>query len=155
MISSTTSQEVQQWMSRDVQTANEIDSIQYALTRMADEKISALPVIDDQDHLLGIVTVGDVARRVLVTERLLETEYPHYEDCFWAVDLIQKNLGSDQVTALMSEVLTTISPEQTMAAAAKVMKNNHVRHLPVVTSHGKLVGMLSANDFVRLAAKAA
>jgi CBS domain-containing protein len=53
----------------------------------------------------------------------------------------------------MTEVVSTISPEQTMHEAARVLIQNGVHHLPVVTSKGALVGVLSSSDFVSLVGK--
>lgn len=147
-----TATEVQEVMSTDVVTVLNTESVRDALDKLTKEHISAVPVINGKGNFVGIVSVADLVRTVLATDEVLDSDYPHYEDSFWAVDLIQQRLGSDKVTRVMSEVLTTIAPDESMHDAACIMLNHHVHHLPVVNSTGKLVGMLSSTDFVRLAA---
>ena len=111
-----------------------------------------MAVTDGGEEFAGIVSAADLIRTVLDTEAILDSDYPHYDDCLWAVDLIQERLGTDPVTRVMTEVLVTVRPETTMHHAACIMLNHQVHHLPVVDHHGKLVGMLSATDFLRLTA---
>ena len=142
---------VEQYMSRSVVVVNDCDSVRVALQKFGEEKISALPVINSSGAFVGIVTVGDLLRSVTTTEQALESKYPHFDDCLWAVDLIQRRLGSDPVSTVMTEVVATISPEDTMKSAAEKMLDFQVHHLPVVMSDGELVGLLSTTDFVRWA----
>ena len=48
-------------MSGSVQCAREGDDIDSALDAMADKQIRRLPVVDDQQKLVGIVSIGDIA----------------------------------------------------------------------------------------------
>ena len=145
-----TATEVQEVMSRGVITALESETVADAVARMQGEDISALPVINAEGSLVGIVSVADMMRIVLDMENTLESNYPHYDDCLWAVDLIKSRLGSDHLSKVMSEIVTTVRPDMMMHHAACIMINNHVHHLPVVDSSGRIVGMLASSDFVRL-----
>lgn len=147
-----TATEVQEIMATNVVSVMNTETVRDALNKLTEEHVSAVPVIDGKGSFVGIVSVADLVRIVLATDEVLDSDYPHYEDSFWAIDLIQQRLGSDKVTRVMTEVLTTVSPEQSMHHAACIMLNNHVHHLPVVDGKGRLVGMLSSTDFVRLAA---
>lgn len=147
-----TATEVQEVMATNVVTVMNTESVRDALNKLTEEHISAVPVIDGSGSFVGIVSVADLVRTVLATDEVLDSDYPHYEDSFWAVNLIQQRLGSDKVTRVMSEVLTTVAPDESMHHAACIMLNQRVHHLPVVNGQGRLVGMLSSTDFVRLAA---
>tara|TARA_R110002049_G_scaffold50370_3_gene143102 strand:+ start:144534 stop:145004 length:471 start_codon:yes stop_codon:yes gene_type:complete len=142
---------VRDWMSAPLRTANQESTVRDVLEIMKQENVSSTPVIDPQGQVIGIVTLGDLARTVLSTDKLLESNYPHYDDCMWAIDLIQQRLGSDKVTSLMSENVRTIHPDQSMRAAARLMTESKISHLAVATDHEPL-GMLSADDFVRFTA---
>ncbi len=50
-------------MSTGVRTANEHDDVDEVLAKMADSQIRRLPVVDDQDRLIGIVALGDIAAK--------------------------------------------------------------------------------------------
>ena len=49
------------------------------------------------------------------------------------------------VGQIMSEALTTVSPDETWEACLNKMKESHCRHLPVV-ENGRLLGMISLRD---------
>jgi CBS domain-containing protein len=53
------------------------------------------------------------------------------------------------VTELMTKNLVTISNKGSLDDAERLMRKNHIRHLPVVKS-GKLVGIISLTDILRL-----
>jgi len=147
-----TDTEVQELMCANVVTVRYSETVRDALTKMTDENISALPAIDGKGKCVGIVTVVDLMRIALAAGSVLNSEYPHYDDCLWAVDLIQRKLGTDKISDVMTEILAVVGPSTVMHDAACVMLNNKVHHLPVVNSSGRLVGMLSSTDFVRLTA---
>ena len=65
--------------------------------------------------------------------------------------MIERRLGSDKVTSLMTDVGSTVRPDQSMHTAAGIMLNNNTHHLAVCKSTGELVGILSSTDFVRFA----
>ncbi len=49
----------------------------------------------------------------------------------------------------MTEEVTTVGPEDTMATAYDLMDERHIRHLPVVDDDQQLVGILSSQDLVK------
>ncbi|MFG0261977.1 MAG: cyclic nucleotide-binding/CBS domain-containing protein [Novipirellula sp. JB048] len=142
---------VQQWMTISINTVKRDGTVRDVLELMKDKQITSVPVVDPQGSVIGIVTQRDLAAVVLATDQLLDSDYPHYEDCLWAVELILRRLGSDKVTAVMSENVASIDPEKTMAEAAKQMSEAGIHHL-AVAKKGTLLGMLSSSDFVRLVA---
>lgn len=141
---------VQEVMTRDVIKVTPTTTINDTLDLMFDRKISALPVVDGE-RCVGIVTATDLVVLLRSTEKVLRSDYPHFDDCLWAVDLVQKQLDSDPVRNIMSEVMVTIPSDATVAQAAKLMEAEGVHHLPVI-HEGKTTGMLAAIDLVRLLA---
>ncbi|TWU22281.1 inosine 5'-monophosphate dehydrogenase [Novipirellula galeiformis] len=142
---------VQQWMSIPTNSVQREGTVRDVLELMKGKQITSVPVVDPQGLVIGIVTQRDLASVVLSTDQLLDSDYPHYEDCLWAVDLIQRRLGSDKVTEVMSESVASIEPGRSMWEAAKQMTELGIHHL-AVTKNGKLLGMLSSSDFMRLVA---
>lgn len=141
---------VQEWMSPVVITVNQNDTVRDALNKLGEHRISALPVVDGESRFVGIVTIADFLRSVITTDQTLDSNYPHYDDCLWAVELIQRKLGTDQVGTVMTEVVATVKPNDSMCDAARNMFGLGLHHLPVVGSNGQLAGILSSTDFVRL-----
>lgn len=140
--------EVQQVMSREIHSVTPITPVGDALDLMFEHKISALPVVDGGEHCVGIVTTSDLIGLLRKTESTLKSEYPHFDDCLWAIDMVQRNLDTDPVRNIMSEVMLTIAPDVSLERAAKTMVTENVHHLPVVLDR-KLVGFLSSIDIAK------
>ncbi|WP_372721809.1 HPP family protein [Novipirellula sp.] len=139
------------WMSKSISSVNRDSTVRDVLELMKTGNVSSIPVVDAAGNVIGIVTRSDLAGVVLSTDQLLDSDYPHFEDCLWAVELIQRRFGTDKVTEVMSENVASVQPETTMCDAAKQMVDDGFHHL-AVTKEKKLLGMLSASDFVRLVA---
>ena len=50
---------------------------------------------------------------------------------------------------IMTRSVITVTPDDTIQAAAKLMLERHVSGLPVVDAAGRLVGIVSEGDFIR------
>lgn len=146
--SSTDALAVRDLMSSELTTVAPATTVGKALDLMFEKKILALPVVEN-DLCIGIVTSTDLVVLIRATDKLLRSDYPHYDDCLWAVDLVQKKLDEDPVSEIMSEVLMTTAPETSANEVAAKMLEELVHHVPVVNGDGKLVGFLSSFDFVR------
>jgi len=104
------------------------ESLADAAARMRDHGVGSLPVIDGDD-LVGILTERDVLRAVA------ENRPPNMTP----------------VSALMSALPVVTSPGTDTTAAARLMVEHDIRHLPVVADR-KVVGMISARDLLVLEA---
>lgn len=115
-------------------------SLSQALRIMIDHRISALPVLDDNRQLLGIVTEGDFVRSgVLAIDKLLSKG---------ALDRA-KELESRTVGEIMSRDLITISPEASIQDVVQLMEKHTLKRVPVA-SNGEALGIISRVDLLRL-----
>ncbi len=110
--------------SEGLATATLDTTISEIATRMRDENIGAVPIVDDQDRLAGIVTDRDVVVR-----------------CIAAGQDPEKCTAED----ILSESLHTIHPEADIEDAADLMATRQIRRLPVVEDE-VIVGMISLGD---------
>jgi CBS domain-containing protein len=118
-------------------------------TTLSERQISALPVVDTDGRLVGIVTEGDLMRRPEIgTERrqgLAQTD-----------SLLARRaraaayVKSHGVTAadVMTRDVVTMTQDTPLTAIAELMENRRIRRVPVVED-GKLVGIVSRLDLVR------
>jgi len=95
-----------------------------ATQRMNAERIGAL-VVTDRGRVAGMFTERDVLRRIVGEQR-------------------------DPAKVLVRDVMSTpvacCEPEMSIDDARGVMKNRRIRHLPVVTKTGELLGLISIGD---------
>lgn len=130
---------------------------------MLESGVGALPVIDDVGRLVGMISKTDVmrdvgSRRAGDTEPELlagafASEFATEEASLHALGVYVENTTEPKVRELMAVVTYTATPEMSVRAAARLMVEHDVHHLPVVGARGELVGMLSPFDFVRAVAR--
>ena len=124
-------------MTREVETINTRDSITGAVTKMIDKGVGALPIVDAQEKIAGIVSERDFVLLMagLLTDETVE-EYMH------------------------NSVITT-TPGTRIEGASKIMVRNKLRRIPVVgeerkTPHpedDKIVGIVTATDILEFLGK--
>ncbi len=103
-------------------------TVRAAAVAMANKKVGAILVVDDEGLLTGLFTERDVLNRV-----------------------VAKGLDPDKtpLSAVMTENLLTATPDKPLAHALHMMFEGGFRHVPVV-ENGKPVGMVSARNALGL-----
>lgn len=115
-------------------------SLSKALRIMIDHRISALPVLDDNRQLLGIVTEDDFVRSgTLAVDELLSM----------GADDRAEALESRTVGEIMSRDPITISPEASIQDVVQLMERHALKRIPVV-SNGVALGIISRVDLLRM-----
>jgi CBS domain-containing protein len=101
-------------------------TVRDAARLLADADIGALPVVSD-GKLAGLVTDRDLVVRVLAAD-----------------------LGADTpVGEIASADICSITPDASLAEAARLLGQEQLRRLPVVDAEGRLVGILTQADLAR------
>jgi CBS-domain-containing membrane protein len=136
-------------MSRDVVTINADDTIHEALTLMGENRVSALPVVDSRDHCVGIISTSDLVDMTRdVDDDLYHLDMVDPASRRFLLDKHAHSMGGETVQSFMSEAVTTVSDETTIARATREMLRNRVHHLPVVDEHDQLIGIVSTIDIL-------
>ena len=112
-------------MSTPVITTTEQSSIRDAASTMAQNKVSGLPVIDDKDAVVGVIT-----------------EY----DIIWL--LRRGGMDATQVCDLMTQDVETVEYDAPLDLVADKILRREIRRLPV-TQDERLVGIISRRDLIR------
>ncbi|MGB7347237.1 MAG: CBS domain-containing protein [Pirellulaceae bacterium] len=139
-------------MQRRLVKVNERDTIQKAVDKLTENHLSALPVVNEEDELVGILSVSDLLRLVQDAERTLEDNMSVYGDCYWLAELVRDMLGDDDVASAMTETPFTARQDDPLQEVARLMLEHQIHHVPITSDGKQLVGMVSSVDFVRLAA---
>lgn len=138
---------VQEVMSAGVVTARRTESVRSVVIKMLSRHYGAIPVVEDDDRLVGMVTLRDV----------LIPLYPNYgeyiHDNVHSRDFTEMEEGyagvlDQKAEDVMSLNPLTVSPRTPVLEAASYMGLKNFRRIPVVDK-GKLVGMVSVGDVNR------
>lgn len=139
-------------MSRDPIVVRPETPLNEAIRLLAERRISGLPVVDDANQLVGIISETDLMwQETGVTPppyiMLLDTVIYLKNPAQYERDL-HKALGQT-VGEVMSRDPITISPDKPLKEAAQLMHEREVRRLPVVDAQGQVIGILTRGDIVR------
>lgn len=116
-------------------------SLAAAIRCMGDHRISALPVVDRDGQLHGIISEDDFFRTTTGSFRLDSL-------CCAGRAARTDALALARVADLMSPDPVTVDGDASLKEAIGLMAQRSVKRLPVI-SHGKLIGILSRADILR------
>jgi CBS domain-containing protein len=113
--------------------------------RMQEHRVSALPVVDAEGHMVGIVSEGDlILKEDPVVEggaRVLESRHRRMD---------RRRAAGLIASELMTTPVVTIGPEASVGDAARLMHRNMVKRLVVTGLDGKVLGIVSRADLLRV-----
>lgn len=115
---------VSEVMTTEVESVQMNSTLEEAASIMKMENVGDVPVIDEDDDLVGIITDRDIVVRCVAEG---------------------KNPAETNVEEVLSHELETIEPDVDVEEAAQLMAERQIRRLPVCED-GELVGMLSIGD---------
>jgi CBS-domain-containing membrane protein len=127
-------------MTTNVVAVREGTGYKEIVTLLREHRVSAFPVVDQEDRVVGVVSEADL---------LVKPAAPAFPQgqirLAWRLEERSKATG---VTAadLMSTPPITIGPAAAVREAARLMQSRQVKRLPVVGKDGRLVGIISRTD---------
>jgi CBS domain-containing protein len=113
-------------------------SIEDAQELLRTYRITGLPVVDDAGNLVGVLSQTDLV----------------WGPGLHVTTLLRRKPSGLRVGELMTSPPVTVTMDTTVIEAARVMLQNRVHRLVAVDALGRPVGVLSATDYVTLAAEA-
>ena len=120
--------QVSQILTREVETIRPDTTVKEAAQRMRSMDVGSLPVCDGR-HLLGMVTDRDITIRITAE-------------------------GRDAATTAVQEAMTPdvcyVFEDQDVQDAAKIMREQQIRRLPVLSRDKQLVGILALGDVAQV-----
>lgn len=126
---------VEQWMARDIISADPHMRLHDALRLVNKNQIRSLPVMEDGE-LVGIVTKRDLLRADTTT--VMKDVWDQY-----------RIVGNLPLSNIMSRAVITINEKADIKAATRVLQENKITCLPVVNADLKMVGILTSSDIFR------
>ncbi|MEE8126871.1 MAG: CBS domain-containing protein [Nitrospirales bacterium] len=139
--------QVQEVMSTGVVTAYQTDSVRSVVIKMLSRHCGAVPVIDEQQNLIGLVALRDVMLPLFPNMGDYLHDNVHSRD-FAEMEEAYPEILRKKVEEIMSRNPLTVAPNTCVLEAASYMGRKHFRRIPVA-AEGKLLGMLSIGDINR------
>lgn len=132
-------------MTRTVVVVTESTPFKDVVRRMQEYRVSALPVLDDDGRLVGLVSEADL---ILKEDPELDEGAHLFEGRHRRHDR-EKAAGLTS-RELMSSPVVTVAPDASLGDAARVMHRKAVKRLPVLDEHGRILGILSRSDLLKV-----
>ncbi|MFH8838419.1 CBS domain-containing protein [Streptomyces sp. NPDC017868] len=114
------------------------------VTTMQRWKVTAVPVVEGEGRVVGVVSEADL---------LLKEEF--HEHRLGLVEQMRRpeataKAGSSRAEDLMTSPAVTVAPDASLPQAARLMAAHRVKRLPVVDGHGAIQGIVSRSDLLKV-----
>jgi len=119
------SRHVRDVMTPNPQCATEKDSLMEVARIMRDQDTGAVPVVDDNNKIIGMVTDRDIVVRCIADG---------------------KNPSEARVNDVMTKSVRKVQEDATINDVLGMMKGSEIRRVPVVDRNDKIVGIVSIGD---------
>ncbi|MFJ9865741.1 CBS domain-containing protein [Streptomyces sp. NPDC101165] len=136
---------VEELMTRDVVRARRDTPFKELVRLLAENDVTAVPVVDDLDRPMGVVSEADLLRKSAdQADPSGRAPVPNLEA--WERAKAEGSIAEE----LMSAPAVCARPEWTVVEAARLMEAQHVKRLPVVDEADRLLGIVSRGDLLRV-----
>ncbi|TMS00302.1 CBS domain-containing protein [Nonomuraea basaltis] len=143
-------------MTRDVASVNGSTPFKEVAEILIAHAVSAVPVVDAEGHVIGVVSEADLLRKEEFREQFYREGYRPPLRARLRERMGreghkagEKALG-DTAAELMTAPAVTITPADTTVEAARLMQEHGVKRLPVVDEDGTLLGIVSRHDLLKV-----
>jgi len=138
-----------EFMTKNVYTCNENQTVEDAATLMGEHGISVVPIVDDQGKLTGIITESDFISRnkniphAMASLRLLFGKSFHSTD----VEQVYKESKEKKLSEVMTKDPKTVSQDATLDEVVTFMSEKNLKRLPVLENE-KVVGIITRHNII-------
>lgn len=139
-------------MTKEVITVKPADEVEKAARLLLEHKISGLPVVDEENRVVGMISEGDL----VIREK--EVKAPAFSEVLGGVIFLEsqkrffeelKKTIALTVEELMSRRIFTVDEEATLEEVATIMSKKGVNRVPVVDGDNRLLGIITRQDIIR------
>jgi CBS domain-containing protein len=138
------------FMITDVIAANEQDTVKRVLEIFVNRRISGMPILDKDRHIVGVVSDGDILRGiqpkdVSVFNYLLTVSYRAEK-----LDKIIEELKDHPVINLAKKRgIVTVHEEDEIEEVVNILAKHRFKKIPVLNDEKQVVGVISRGDVLR------
>jgi CBS domain-containing protein len=138
-------------MDADVPSVTREEDAKKAIDLLAQTELGAIPVVDSENKVVGIVSESDL----ILSEEESDLHLPHYLNIMGGIVFVGSMKGFEEklnkafatnVRDLMTADPVVASVDEGAETVAKKIADKHHNHLPVVDGEGRLAGMVTRAD---------
>jgi CBS domain-containing protein len=138
-------------MTKDVITVRPEESVEKVTQMLVENKISGIPVVDENNYVLGIVSEKDLMIRAS------EWKVPFYLTLFDSIIFLEnpirfnnnlKKYTALQVKDAMTTKVIVVEEDAPVSEVVEIMQKHKINRVPVV-KHGRLIGIVTRNDILK------
>ncbi|MEO3811559.1 CBS domain-containing protein [Sphaerisporangium sp. B11E5] len=146
-------------MTRQVTSVNGGTPFKDVAEVLVRHELSAVPVVDGEGHVVGIISEADLLRKEEFREQYYQEGYRpplrarlrEYAGRKGAPP--GRRACGDTAAELMTKPAITVKPHTNVVKAARLMSEHGVKRLPVVDENGVLEGIVSRHDLLTVFAR--
>ncbi|MDY0405771.1 CBS domain-containing protein [Virgibacillus sp. 179-BFC.A HS] len=142
---------VSDFMITDVISVSEKTTLRELLEILVNGKIGGVPVVDKDNHLLGMISDGDVLRYIQPKGRTIYDAFSLVlvSDKEELKDKLHYTLDKSVTNIMRKQDLKYVHPEDPVENALKIFSSHHFKKIPVIDKDGKVIGVISRGDMIR------
>lgn len=148
--------QAKEFMTTDVIAVKTGESIKHLFKLMDESGILGVPVVDDNRHVIGVVTETDLIRHFTTLESPRSVNLLGgivYLDNISDFNKHLKEHCAETVKDLMFQKAITVREEATLHDVINLMSENNISRLPVVNKKEQLTGIITRKDVLHQLAK--
>lgn len=138
-------------MTREVITVGPEDKVEKAAKILLDNKISGIPVIDENRRVIGVISEKDLMIKAS------ELKVPFYLTLFDSIIFLEnpirfnndiKKYTASKVKDAMTKEVVTVDEDTPLTKVVEIMQKRNINRVPVTRNY-KLVGIITRNDVLK------
>lgn len=143
-----------EFMTKNLDSCTQNQTVEEAVNLMTEKRHSVMPIVNEEDTLVGIITQSDFISKdvdiphALVSIKLLLGEQHKYGN----VEEIYARAKTRLLSEVMSKNPITVNPETSLNSVVGLMEEKNLKRIPVVEDN-KLVGMITRKDLLKAFSK--
>ena len=134
-------------MNKKVVTINKDRTVGELATVLIKNKVSGVPVVDDEKNILGIATEADIIIKESNLPFPLSFDYTFVKN-YDSYTKTKKEYLETKVEEIMTKNIKIANMDTPIEKVVNIMINNNINRIPVVDQHNKLVGIITRADII-------
>lgn len=134
-------------MTQDVITVRPTSTVNEIAELLLRHRISAVPVLDDADQVVGIVSEGDLVRRIDDSDSHGSWWLRLFGSSETPAEYVKRH--GRRAQDVMTRDVSSVAPETPLGEIARLLERKRIKRVPVMNENGRLVGIISRANLLQ------